>query len=221
MKVEHYGNEMILPDWGPTGEEQPAEMVVVDDDSLTAASKLDNSVILNFASHKRPGGGYKTVQNLRARIKTQEEDLFRRSNLPELMDNENVRKYYPLKGVCGLYCKTTVTKDADLNEVEPFDVSIITVPALVNPSGPEDMKETQHKIHRILEIAVLNGHRNLVLGAWGCGIFNNDPEFIAKTFKEKLEDAENGFKGCFDKVVFAVPGEKSHNHQVFKETFDG
>ena len=27
----------------------------------------------------------------------------------------------------------------------------------------------------------------LLLGAWGCGVFRNDPNLIAKLFKEQLE----------------------------------
>ena len=35
----------------------------------------------------------------------------------------------------------------------------------------------------MLRTARANGYRNLVLGAWGCGAFQNEPENIAKTFK--------------------------------------
>jgi uncharacterized protein (TIGR02452 family) len=40
----------------------------------------------------------------------------------------------------------------------------------------------------------------LVLGAWGCGVFRNDPGLVAGVFADLL--ARSG--GWFDEVVFAV-----------------
>jgi uncharacterized protein (TIGR02452 family) len=53
---------------------------------------------------------------------------------------------------------------------------------------------------RVLAVAAAHGHRKLVLGAWGCGVFRNDPAVVAATFADCLARAE----GRFDHVVFAV-----------------
>lgn len=45
--------------------------------------------------------------------------------------------------------------------------------------------------------AVEEGYTRLVLGAWGCGNFGNDPELVAKLFHEVL-------KGHFEEVTMAV-----------------
>jgi hypothetical protein len=45
-----------------------------------------------------------------------------------------------------------------------------------------------------------HGHRELVLGAWGCGVFKNDPAVVAAVFAARLAHAQ----GRFDRVVFAV-----------------
>ena len=198
------------------------EITVVDDDTFGAASKeTQRCGCLNFASHKRPGGGYKSVIDIPMPIKTQEEDLFRRSGLPGLMDTEDVRKHYPLYRTQGLYCRTTVFKDKQLNPCELFEAGIITVPAVVMANRivgeQDDYSLPAAKIRRILEIAEDNDERILILGAWGCGVFHNDPKTIAELFKAELEDE---FKGAFDKVIFAIPGEKSNNHQVFKDVLD-
>ena len=190
------------------------KIVINDNDTLKAAQKLINPCCLNFASHKRPGGGYKSVINLAMPIKTQEEDLFRRSNLPELMDVPLIRNRYPLKKLEGMFTTgIVVEKDEKLNRIEPFAITMITVPAVVNPQ-PEDQQLVKDKIERILDIAAENSVQNLVLGAWGCGIFNNDPKNIANLFKNYLT---NEFKGIFENVIFGIPNAKSKNYQIFEE----
>jgi uncharacterized protein (TIGR02452 family) len=54
-----------------------------------------------------------------------------------------------------------------------------------------------------LLVAAARGHRVVVLGAWGCGAFHNDPEVAAGTVLPWLRSPR--FAGCFDKVVFAIP----------------
>jgi hypothetical protein len=89
---------------------------------------------------------------------------------------------------------------------------------------------------KLLAMAYDNGHRRLVLGAWGCGVFRNDPAEVASAFAAALHgnahdhghqdghDDEHGgspssgisglFAGRFDHVVFAVwdtsPGAPRH-----------
>jgi uncharacterized protein (TIGR02452 family) len=41
----------------------------------------------------------------------------------------------------------------------------------------------------------------LVLGAWGCGAFGNDPFRTAHDFREALQ---RRFGGVFEEVVFAI-----------------
>jgi len=56
------------------------------------------------------------------------------------------------------------------------------------------------------------------LGAWGCGVFGNDPQMVAEAFKKWL-DTE--FANNFDRVVFAVYDRtKIKNvNRAFKDTF--
>jgi len=56
------------------------------------------------------------------------------------------------------------------------------------------------RAERVLAVAAAHGHRELVLGAWGCGVFRNDPAVVAATFAGCLARA----RGLFDHVVFAV-----------------
>lgn len=52
---------------------------------------------------------------------------------------------------------------------------------------------------RILRVAAAHQHRRIVLGAWGCGVFGNDPAVVAAAFAGLLQPP-----AAFDHVVFAV-----------------
>ena len=54
----------------------------------------------------------------------------------------------------------------------------------------------------VLALAAEYGHRTLVLGAWGCGVFRNSPADVAKVFAEWLKSP--AFAGAFDLVVFGI-----------------
>lgn len=62
----------------------------------------------------------------------------------------------------------------------------------------------------------ITGATHLVLGAWGAGVFGNDPEVVARAFAEPLRGA---FAGVFDEVVFAVPDPSGANHRAFAAAF--
>jgi uncharacterized protein (TIGR02452 family) len=133
-----------------------------------------------------------------------------------MMDNQHVRQHYPLQGLKGLYCRgVLIERDAKLVAHDPYEISLVTVPAVVNP-GPNNPL-TAGKVKRILDIAADNAHKDLVLGAWGCGVFRNDPEEIARLFKLLLA---TDFDGVFENVVFAVPGKTSHNYQMFESVLN-
>lgn len=57
------------------------------------------------------------------------------------------------------------------------------------------------RIHRVLAIAKANRYETLILGAWGCGAFGNDPKRTATDFRHALE---TDFRGAFSEVVFAI-----------------
>jgi uncharacterized protein (TIGR02452 family) len=55
------------------------------------------------------------------------------------------------------------------------------------------------RAERVLRVAAAHGHRTLVLGAWGCGVFANSPAQVASTFKAALRRVP-----AFDRIVFAI-----------------
>ncbi len=70
----------------------------------------------------------------------------------------------------------------------------------------------------MLTVAAYKGADILVLGAFGCGAFKNDPEVVAKAYKVALEE----FPKLFKKIEFAVycsPVDTA-NYDVFRQTFE-
>jgi uncharacterized protein (TIGR02452 family) len=110
---------------------------------------------------------------------------------------------------------------------EPYPCSFITSPA-VNAGvvrerapgrEPEIRAAMARRIDKVLAIMAGHGHDAAVLGAWGCGVFKNDPEVIAELFREALVGR---FDGAFARVTFAVLDWSADEHFIrpFREWFD-
>lgn len=87
-------------------------------------------------------------------------------------------------------------------------------------------ERTKEKIKTILNTAILSGHNAVVLSAFGCGAFFNNPEVVAQLFKEVLEESPAFLKGKnyreAIKVIFAIIGDrndKKGNFQAFQRCF--
>ena len=128
-----------------------------------------------------------------------------------------------------MYCpEVPVFRDDDGEVlVSPFRCAFVTAPA-PNVRGmgdralaPERQLEIRRaletRIDRVLAVAFLHGHDKLVLGAWGCGAFGNDPELVAGLFHHALTVE---WAGAFSEVVFAIYGDRhKSNHAAFRARF--
>lgn len=78
------------------------------------------------------------------------------------------------------------------------------------------------RAERVLEVAAVRGYRRLVLGAWGCGVFRNDPAEVAGAFRALLTDGGR-FAGHFEQIVFGIldRNDDSPTRAAFARTFDG
>ena len=67
----------------------------------------------------------------------------------------------------------------------------------------------------MLTCAAARGADILVLGAFGCGAFQNAPEVVARAYKTVLQE----FPKVFKQIEFAVycPPGGSRNYDVFKK----
>jgi uncharacterized protein (TIGR02452 family) len=204
---------------------------VLNMDSVTALCqfKEGKSCVLNMASYKRPGGGVARGS------KAQEEALFRSSNLAMSISSA----FYPLDKSDSLYTqKATFFKDFYLQNMSPVESDVVTIAAInlndgINTTNatvdatysakndPEYVKLTYEKIRLMLTVATHYEVDNLILGAWGCGVFKNDPNFIAQAFKDVLNEviSERKFLNYFNNVVFAIINDHnsvSNNYTAFK-----
>ncbi|KAI9007828.1 hypothetical protein DFJ74DRAFT_689225 [Hyaloraphidium curvatum] len=187
---------------------------VANESTLSAARRLSlaglDPAALSFASAKNPGGGF--LGGARA----QEESLCRSSGLYAcLVGGEMYRDHAGTRG--GFYTNYAIYSPGvpvfrdDEGELlaEPFRCAFVTAPA-VNAgtylSGgrgtqAEVEREMRERVRKVLHIIAAHGHDAVVLGAWGCGVFRNDPEVVAELFREALMGE---FAGAFGRVVFAV-----------------
>jgi uncharacterized protein (TIGR02452 family) len=165
---------------------------------------------LNFASAKNPGGGF--LGGARA----QEESLARASGLYACIHGNPMYQYHRSRHDCmyshyAIYSPgVPVIRDDDGRLLEePVYAAFITAPAVNagvvlqrNPSRRREIRSTMAaRIARVLAIAALKGHDAMVLGAWGCGVFRNDPEEIAELFRDALTGP---YRGVFTRIVFAI-----------------
>ena len=67
-----------------------------------------------------------------------------------------------------------------------------------------------------MKIAAENKVDTLILGAFGCGVFKQDPEQVALIFDEFLS---TDFENVFETVIFAIPDRNSKNYKAFERVF--
>jgi uncharacterized protein (TIGR02452 family) len=184
---------------------------VVNTDSvsaLTAWCKVGKTAVLNMASYKRPGGG--VINGARA----QEECLFRCSNLGHVISPD----FYPLEDNELLWTKDAIFfKDVNYGYMKDVIVDVVTIAAInLNTQKVDNYEElTKDKIRLMLSMAIKNDIENLILGAWGCGVFGNDPGKMATMFMDVINEGYS-----FDNIIFAIINDHNsvgNNYTEFKK----
>ena len=207
------------------------EYEVTNETTLDAARRLvkegvEDVMCLNFASAKNPGGGF-----LGGAV-AQEECIARASGLYPCLLTAMEYYNYHRKVRTGLYSDhmiyspaVPIFKDEGGHELdEPVGVTIITSPAvnagvIMRDEGGKTDKTApvmRVRIEKLLALCLNKKHTTLVLGAWGCGVFRNDPEEIAQLFQEALTGK---FANQFQRVVFAVKTNKESIIEPFRKRF--
>lgn len=220
---------------------QPAEINILPMSTLKGARFLYSQHphrrigILNFASATKPGGGF--ISGARA----QEESIARSSTLYVSLITPAARPFYRLHAndeMGGFYTHSMIyspsvhlLRDDNGDWLSPLKVDVLTSPA-VNAgdvrrnntrNSPADVEAVirdvmRERMGRILALFERKGARQLVLGSFGTGVFQNDVHAMAKLWHDLLRAPGAPFAYSFDHVVFAIPDFTTQ--QKFARGFD-
>jgi uncharacterized protein (TIGR02452 family) len=177
-----------------------------------AASGEAHLGCLNFASARNPGGGFQNG------AQAQEESLARSSGLYPCLLTQKASFYDPNRAHrSALYLDRTIVsplvpffrRDDGTWLETPYLATVITSPApnlgALREHRSADVARVPETLRRradlVLALAAAHGVRRLVLGAWGCGVFRNEPTVVATVFADLLRDR---FRSAFDLVRFSV-----------------
>ena len=183
-----------------------------------------NISILNFADGEAIGGGYLKGSD------AQEEDLCRK--IPELYTSllHSKKECYPFGPSTSygysrvLFTRNMLIKrDKNLKYIKNHNkwrnVSVVSAaaPNIGYKNEDYDVAKIKNTIDNIFNVPYhVNKDKILILGAWGCGAFGNDPVEIASLFRDAIL---KGAASNYTAIYFAIPGvhndSTSHNSYVF------
>ncbi len=201
-----------------SGEKRDTEYIVLNIDSTDAVLKYPGCAMLNFASYRHAGGGFITG------AWAQEEAICHDSTLYNVLcefesfyaENEKTLNN-------SLYTDRAIFSPEVIFERngKSAECSVITC-AAPNMSAArgrgvtEAQNETalKQRVDFVISIAEEQGIETVVLGAWGCGVFGQDPAAVARLFAERLEESS------VKHAVFAIPGDtRKSNYAEFEKKF--
>jgi len=197
----------------PTGAATSVE--VTDESTVAALIRLGSApglTVLNFASAKNPGGGFL------GGAQAQEESLARASALYPCLVTCNDSHYARNRAHGSVLYLDLAIVSWEVPFFRDDGGGWLDAPVLANvitcaaPNASALRQQRSPEIERVPEVlrrraglvlraACAAGARTLVLGAWGAGVFGNDPELVADAFAVPLAGP---FATAFDRVVFAV-----------------
>lgn len=197
-----------------------ATFKLLNTDSVSAIMMQDGSKrtgVLNFASFKEPGGKFLEGSS------AQEESLCHKSFLYNVL-KEFKDSYYDINKKClnrALYLdKALYTPNIEFeqdNNARFADVITCATPnwtaanKYCHVTPLENYRVLSSRIKFVKDIACDNNLDVIILGAYGCGVFGQDPETVAKLIHQH-------FKSSIPEVILAVPG-KDKNYQAFANYF--
>ena len=204
------------------------EMSVVQADSVSTIFKYttDNErvAVLNFASYKHPGGMFMTGSS------AQEESLCHASVLYNVLSSDELAYYYiennktKNRGLYtdrALYSESVVFFDNTANADKIGEMRLIDVITCAAPNASCFLKYNTSDgakalndhmlasrilfLHDICEYAaIVFNLETVVLGAWGCGVFGQDPKLVANLMVETFQSTR------LNRVIFGIPDDRTY-----------
>lgn len=198
--------------------------------------------VMNFANAFHPGGGVKSGMSAQEECLCRTSTLYPLLDRMSLR-NTYYQHHYDLntpkatdsliytEGV--IICKTDEDMPKRMPKEDWVTVDVITIaapdlrtksnaniPLVSNGTYMNNAELLGYHVKRAIHMLTCAAAKKadiLVLGAFGCGAFQNDPEVVARAFKTALQE----FPKVFEQIEFAVycPPGGSKNYDVFSKTF--
>lgn len=199
--------EAPLPS-APATLHETTEVQVSNETTLAAARRLTDAgrrpLALNFANGVHPGGGF--LNGARA----QEETLCRSSALYSTLTGDRMYAHHQGRPTPDstawsiLSPRVPVFRIDDGTALEDYWLlDFLTCAAPYAPTVGIELSADllAKRVMRVLSIARAWEYDTLILGAWGCGAFQNNPTQTARDFRQALEA---DFGGAFSHIAFAI-----------------
>ena len=221
----------------------PARVVVSKKRSFEAAEgyKGNKVVVHNFASATSPGGGVVNGATAQEECLCRCSGLYFSLNNPDMWNgfytpHRNERN--PIHNADIIYTPDVIVFKTDTSypKMMPkenwYNVDVITCAApnlREKPSnkynandGDKQIKVTdkellaihEKRLRRMLEVAILMGADTIILGAFGCGAFANNPEIVAKANKNVIQEYLHAFKNI-EFAIYCSPRDE-RNYKIFE-----
>lgn len=222
---------------------KPCWIIVSKKRTLEAASayKGEKVAVLNFASATNPGGGVTRGSSAQEECICRVTGLYFCLNTHDMWDSfytPHRSEHNPLHNDDIIYTPDVTVFKSDtaspklMPEADWYNVNVITCaapnlrekPANAYNSGDGDkaVKVTdkelleihEKRLRRILDVAVAEGNEIVILGAFGCGAFENKSSVVATAAKHVIEE----YRYAFAVIEFAVhcrPGD-DENYRTFE-----
>ena len=209
-----------------------------------SAYKDTKTAVHNFASASNPGGGVERGANAQEECLCRCSGLFKCLNAPDAWNRFYMvhrAEHYPIHNDDIIYTpdvlvfKSDTVKPELMKETDWYTVNVITCAApnlREKPSnafntgdGKDAIKITdkellaihEKRLRRILDVALNHGVETIVLGAFGCGAFMNNPNVVAQAAKTVVNEYRYAFKNM-EFAVYCSPKD-DRNYRIFDRVF--
>lgn len=197
---------------------------ITTDDTCDAVFKYacdNDTIVLNYASYSHPGG--KFIDGSMA----QEEAICHKSTLYNVLRKKmSYYRWNELHKNRGLYLDRCLATDGIIFESDEGvvrDVTVLTIAApfkrtFVRYGGDADTADwtMRQRVTYLCDIVKIFKPKVLIAGAWGCGVFGNDPYVVAQAFKENLMECV----GYVRRVFLAIPDNAKVSRQNLRAFYD-
>jgi len=225
-----------------------AKIVVSKKRSFEAAAgyKGLKTCVHNFASATTPGGGVVKGSSAQEECLCRCSTLYFNLNSPDMWNGFYIphrEKQDPVHNGDCIYTpgvmvmKSDTAEPEELPEDEWYQVNVITCAAPNLRQMPSNKMNTgdgikkvkmpdedlqaihEKRLTRILDIALAEGNEAVILGAWGCGAFENKPEVVAEAAKNVIAKYMHSFK-VIEFAIYCAPRDEA-NYEMFNRALIG